>query len=506
MKDDLSEFDPDKEGLSAIEDSFDPDREGVNPISSSRKSPSRDDQYYQQQINNISPDYTPRSVGMATAGGLASVLQPELGGLKALSKLPAATKGIANYLGRIGTGTGITTALDYNPNESLKENVGQNALANTALETLPYPFKLGKKLFTSLKPDEYAGKIIGSLSGGRDIEDSGKSIAENIKNSYQTIKNDFKRRYANIFSNNDVGNDLIYDRLSPIEGIAKPGKLEKLEINPKEDLTDTSIRKQYENVLKNPTFQNMHFFQSELGKEIRFLEGNVKNLDQAGKNKLNLYKQMRTSSKSDINSHLEKINPQVAKDYLKTTQDYEREMVPYFSKKDLSKIGEGDIENPGVNKIINIFKNPEKDIHKVVEDMPQDFKNKIAHLGIGKETYNINSEDLKNSLNTFTKRGLSKYISPELKENVNALNKIQNKEELRKGVQSLVGGGLGYLLGNLTHRPLIELGGAATGAHYSPKIMNAIQNTNLFNKTGKLLSKSYRPLGQIGIENSLNNR
>jgi len=499
------QFDPDKEGHPLVKNSFDPDAEGFKPVASA-KFPARSDDYYQQQLTNISPDYTPRSVGMATAGGLASVLQPELGGLKALSKLPAAAKGIANYLGRIGTGTGITTALDYNPDQSLKENLGQNALANTALETLPYPFKLGKKLFTSLKPDEYAGKIINSLSSGRNLTDSGKSIAEDIKNSYSNIKDKFTRRYADIFSNNNVGSDFVYDRLHPLEGISKPGKLEKLEINPAEDLKDSSLREQYENVLKNPTFKNMHYFQSDLGKEKRFLEGNIKNLDDASRRRLNLYKKMQSATKEDIHSYLEKANPDVKKDYLQTTKDYEREMVPYFYKKNLSKIGEGDIKNPGVNKIINIFKDPEEDINKVVEHMPPDFKNKIVHLGIGKENYNVDSEGLKNALNTFTKRGLSEYLTPELKENVNALNKIQNKEELRKGVQSLVGGGLGYLLGNLTHRPLIELGGAATGAHYSPKIMNAIQNTNLFNKTGKLLSKSYRPLGQIGIENSLNNR
>ncbi len=396
------------------------------------------------------------------AGALAMAGNPAIAAGKGLAPI------IANAIGRIGAGTAGGTAFDVGSKEnkeSTPELIKKNALLNTGIEALTPAIKYGSKavgaVANAFRPQRHAEELINKLGSGQDLENVGKSVSQNIKESFNNIQKGFNERYDAIFKHSPLANGHIYPSVSPIQGTQRYGNLDKLNLS-KDNFTDPDLRKMYEGFVRSPTLSRSHDFQKELGKEIGSLTRNKKNLDDAARAKLKLYKQTRDAVNQDAYSFLKKENPQMAKEFKQLSEDYKSNYLPYTEKKSLFSIASGTTDNPTLSSLVNIFRNPGKKTNSILSHMPEDFKNKIAHLGLAQEIENVSPSALNKAVFGFGKRGLNSYLSPDIK---NELIKMGTKQYLGRGLESAIGGLAGYELGNLIGQPHV---GATAGAITAP--------------------------------------
>jgi hypothetical protein len=225
-----------------------------------------------------------------------------------------------------------------------------------------------------------------------------------------------KNKYGKEFdSNKDL---LKYLNSSPNFSPGSPLKSQYL--NTDKDIIsyplNRDLRKMHTDFVENPTLQNAHELQSQLGYEIRDLERvyNAKNLDPAGKELLGGYKKARTNLLTDINNFLSTKSESLSNQYKNATSNWAANVTPYLSNSKIAPIAKGDITNP--DNITSIFGSPEKDTQKIADDIGQAGKNKILYNELGKPNVNGSPEKqvaaFKN-LDTPAK-GLGDYVNDEL--------------------------------------------------------------------------------------------
>lgn len=413
-------------------------------------------------------------------------------GLLAMTANPlvAAGRGIAPYaanaLSRIGLGTAGGTAFDIGSkenNESIPELLKRNSIVNAAIEAASPAVKYGlkgiNKISHAFRPQANAENIINMTGAGQDLENVGQSAAQDINQAFNKSREHFDDRYARIFRDSPLASSSIYHKVSPIQGTQQYGTLDSLNLDIN-NLTDPNIREMYKGFLNKPTLNAAHEFQKELGSEVGKIKRNKVNPDLE---KLNLYTKIRNAVNADSYSYLKNKSPEMAKEFKQISYDYKTKHLPFEKNTAMYNLSRGHTDNPTLAQILNPFENPGKKVNALLEQLPKEFKNKIAHLGIGEELNHVTSKAINEAIAGFGKRGLKSYITPDLKKE---LIKMGTKQYLGKGVQSLLGAGGGYLAGNMLGSPNLGLMLGAASAPYAASKLGPVHKRGKISKNSLL--------------------
>lgn len=371
--------------------------------------------------------------------------------------------------------------LATNPDER-GTGAAEGAGLSLATEALPLPFKAAAQATKLFKPQEYAEGIMQSLSGGKSLEDNSKDLADAIKNAYTSRIKEGTELYSPVFSK--LGENNIYEEVSPFSS-----SYQNLDKNIVKNFKyDSDLKDLHQKFIENPTLQNAHNLQSQLGSSIR--DSSKGNLSIADKNIVKGYQKAQSSLKDDISSFLKNSDPEMAEQYETATQNWRENVIPYVENKKISGIAKGDITNP--RAITNIFKNPEEDINKVVEDLGDDAKRKILYSEVGKVS-DITPERLQKAFADLDKKGLGSYLTPELEKSQEELTKRMRNRDLAQRI----GGALG---GSAVAPGAGEAAGAIIGAMAAPAASKTVGSLSpLARAISEIAKMSYRPASKAVI-------
>lgn len=370
-------------------------------------------------------------------------------------------------LARRALGTGLYGAAE-NPNDR-GEGTLKGASLSVALDTLlPGAGRTVSKITGAFQPQKYTDQLVKILSSGKDIEQVGKSLAEDLKGAYKNRMQEARELYKPVFDK--VGNTSLLESMAPENSIYKavPGDIFRT--------YDRNLTKMHQKFTEEPTFQNAHELQSQLGAAIRKLDkADTKGtLSVADRNVMQGYQEAQQSLRSDMENFLKNKDPALAEQYANATGHYLENVVPYIENPKIAPIAKGEIENP--RNLKGLFKNPEEGMEKIVEDLGPDALNKIVYAGIGKLPKNATPEQFTRAFEGLGHAGYGSYVTPELRNMVDILGgKLSRRNFLQKGAGFLGGASLvgpGSIAAEL-------LGGAVAGA-ITPSILRTLQkNTGM---------------------------
>jgi hypothetical protein len=306
---------------------------------------------------------------------------------------------------------------------------GIGATAGKILKPIP---DVASSLFGKMKPKKQFANILQNLGQNKGIEEIGQEIADNVKNSgdysahiNSTMYKPVERIMSGktMFPNNyyeNISNDIIKDYLP-------------------------DVRKIHKSFIENPTYENAHDLQSELGFAQRTFD--VPNATPAERAAYQNYRNMRKALLSDMKESMDSTQKGLSNMYMGAAKDFYENVTPYYSRSDLAKIMEGKITNP--RNIPNSFRNPEENTMKVASE--SGIKNKILYSELNKSSYKDFS-NLSKALEKLDEKGLSSYVEPDLTARLEQLSKAI---KLRKyGITGLGAVGLGAVGGGLGHHLL----------------------------------------------------
>lgn len=386
------------------------------------------------------------------AGEVAGTALGAARGIPALSKLAQVLSGRAGrVLGTMGYGAAVSP--DRLRGAALGAGLG---VAGEAI-----PAIAGLKRFAS--PQDLTNDIMKSLSGGRSIEENSKSLATDIKNSFNRKKGEASGLYDPLFDT--VGTSSIYGKL-----IKSPELYKNIE----PEIFDSylpDIKKLHNKFLEKPTIQNAHDLQSQLGFEVRKLENQpIKSISDT--RDMQNWRDARTNLREDAGTFLDlKDNTGgLSRQYDNATDFYRENVAPYLSNSSMAKIARGITTTP--RNISGLFKFPTEDVAKVATDIGEKGQQKIVFSEIGKKL-KMTPEKLTDEINKLETKGLSSYITPTLQQQLDKLPvRIAGKTALQRGV------GLGAGLALAPHAGVApEILAGAGGAALSPAIMRLISRT-----------------------------
>ncbi len=369
-------------------------------------------------------------------------------------------------------------------------------LAPTVISAIPSTVK---KLTGAVQPQKQAEQILTTLGGGATLEGNAQSLANDISNAYQQQIKNGQAQYQPIF--NAFGNNPIYNRVAPIFGISQKGAYENIGNAARENYTG-DLKDLHDAFISNPTLNNAHQLQSQLGAEIGSMNyANAKGaLDQAGKNTLQTYQKARGALLGDINSYLGSQGLDAVSAYRAATNNWQQNVAPYLADSNLAQIAKGEITNPTYSQINSIFKSPEPEINKVVSDIGQSANNKILYNELGKTQANLTPEKLSGVYSQLDRKGLSSYVTPNLAQQFDQLaSKTTARNAVRTGTGALLGAHFGGPIGAAigATAPSLLSGVVARGAQFLPSLRMQLLNNALINSGAgvrPLISAIYRPL------------
>lgn len=358
-----------------------------------------------------------------------------------------------------------------------------------------------KKATDAVQPQKQAEQILQTLGDGRTLEGNAQSLAQDIQSAYQQQVKNGQAKYAAIFNN--YGNNPIYNRLAPIFGNTQKGVYENIANEARQNYGG-DLKDLHDEFISNPTLNNAHQLQSQLGAEIGSLSyQNAKGmLDAQGKNQLQALRGSRSAILSDINNYLGNQGLDAVSAYRSATNNWQQNVTPYLADSNLAQIAKGEITNPTYSQINSIFKNPEPEINKVVGDIGAPASNKILFNKIGKTQANLTPEKLTNAFNQLDNDGLSSYVSPTVAQQFDQLvNKTNARNAARTAGGALVGahfgGPLGAAAGAVATPVLSSL--VSRGARYLPSL-----RMQLLGNIAPGASLAYRPLAGAITADTIN--
>lgn len=382
--------------------------------------------------------------GAAYAG--ASELAAPLMGVRALSGI----SGIPGMLTRQGARTAGGAAFEGSQStEDPLAGLAKGGAIQTAMDLATRGVPGAMKY---LNADKHLEGMLQNLSKGKNVEENAKSFAENVKNKFNEVSDQASQMYAPVFDK--YGKSKLYPKVNNLEGYGSTDF--------KELLKDPDLRSLHTEFIKNPTLDNAHALQSEIGLVMRDLEKTGQGY--ADRNTLKALNRNRDALQADIDVGLRKVNPEMANQYLMANENYFRNVVPYkTADKSIAAMAQGDLKNP--EKIHHLFKNPEGDIAKIAQDLGPEANHQIMYdlLGRGK---NVNPEKILGDFEKAQKEGYGDFISPELQ---NAMSQLSYKHKGRylakvglgaataasmlPGIGPMIAGGM--IAGKLAHGPKI---------------------------------------------------
>lgn len=472
---------------------------------------------------------------------------------------------LAASVGRRALGSAIYGGLANNQGRG--ENAAIGAGLSAATDILPPALGASAEY---LMPQRYAQGIIKGLGGGQTLADATKSVLSSVKNAYDTQVENAKNVYSSIFSRVPSGS--IYAPVKRVYGIPtvaptntsivsksytplnyevntgssslsnllsgkdnsinEPvGKSISSNIrasgkqNPASFLEGSypslssnvinsyspSLKDLHENFIDNPTFQNAHKLQSELGSVGSQLKNGITAPTPSTVDDIKNLGNARSALKGDINTFLTNKDPELAQEYKKASDDFQQDVVPYRTNPKIYSIATGDTTNVQPSSLATIFKSPNSDMQKVLGDLPEGTVDKILFTKLGQTVPNKSAQGLLNSAQNLDQQGLGEYVSPNLKFQ---LGDLENRIKARNGVQmataALSGAALGSHYGGATAGALL---GGMSGAIASPFMnyigkrlpIDDIMKSNISNAIGNVIRGTY-PVGRsVALANYLNN-
>jgi hypothetical protein len=386
------------------------------------------------------------------AGGIAkgiasipAIAESLVGATNALSKIPYASKvinALTSPIGQRAAGSAAYGASQDTDNplagaiEGGVTSLGADALLNgvvgKTINAIKKPFSASSK----------AEQLLSDLGEGKSVEENSKAVAQKIRSAYEKAKAEGQQLYKKVFDL--AGNEKINENLGPFNS-----KYETLDKDIFKDY-DRKLTKLHNDYVENPNLQNAHELQSQLGSAIRKLDKTDAkgSLTQADRNIMQGYKEAKDSIQNDINNYLANKNPILAEKYNDASNNWLENVVPYISNPKISQIAKGRTTNPGILK--TIFKNPEPNIQKIVSDIGESGNKNILYDTLGKIP-NLTPESLINGVNKLDANGLESYMTPNIQNQINELQKtIKNRENVSKVLGALglgaAGAGLGHML------------------------------------------------------------
>jgi hypothetical protein len=317
---------------------------------------------------------------------------------------------------------------------------------------------------SKLKPgaltSQEVSRVLDSISGGRELEPNARSIASDIKDSYNKILKEGKGYYKKI--TDKVKDTPIYEMY---RGIPKADYL-----NMDKSIIDgysPDIKAAHSAFLEKPTFENAHKLQNTLGSEAK---RGYKNpfLNLQDRQTLGSFSKARKMLKGDIDDFLRRADTtgKMADDYKYASDFHKNEVMPYRDTARIRDIAKEKVINP--RNISTIFKNPEADVQKVVDDIGPGLKDKIVYNELGKVGKDASPEKLIKAYDSLDKKGLGSYITPSLDEHMEALrSKVAQSILVKRGVGALIGSGI---LHGIPIPGAGEAAGAIGGAILGPKL------------------------------------
>jgi hypothetical protein len=514
----------------------------------------------------------PAKTGSGTAynvGNIAGNIGGFLGGGEALDTARAASEA-APVIGQLATalgGNGISgiarralgsAAYSGATNDQNRaENAGIGAGASLASEAIP---GIAGKLAQGAQyfmPQRFAQNIIQTLGGGQNLEDATKSVLSSIRNSYQAQKANASDLYNPVFDSVPSGS--IYANVGKTEPVASSptiinknapaanspmtplmsanaepvvggqstaqksfSNLTGQYPNLPETITDNytnTLQKMHNDFINNPTFQNAHELQSELGVQSRYLQDGNAAPSIATSNNVAAINQARDALKSDMMSFLNKqgtpLNPdaapgvantELAQQYTNASNNYQQNVVPYLSNPKIASIATGDKTNAVPSTLSTIFAAPNESMSKVIGDLPEDTMNKVLYTKLGQTVPNKSAQGLLNSYQNLQQQGLGAHVSPELASQIGELeNRIKARNGLQMATAGLSAAALGGAHGSATAGAMMGLGAGAVASPFMNYISRRLPIDNISAAISNVLRGSY-PAGRSAVlANYLNN-
>lgn len=317
-----------------------------------------------------------------------------------------------------------------------------------------------------MRPGKQAQSILKELGAGRTPDQNIESMIGDVNTKRLEKKIESKALYGPVF--NEAGKYNIYgaplalaekqakpvsfrlagEEMKPDSKLAgrlgltkapiEPVKGSAYEALPKdvfEDI-DRPIKKMHDAFVKDPTLNNAHEFQSQLGYEIRKLQKSDDKgmLDQLGRNSLSKYKEIQEALQFDADKFLENKFPHLKNRYKEATEHYATEYMPHKRLKSVYNAGIG---NPVTKaSFINSFKDTalNSDAEKVIEDLGQKFRNKILHQKLFQGGNKINANKLIENFDNLHEQGFYSHVSPRLESQIQNLRKARLAKRIGTGI------------------------------------------------------------------------
>lgn len=491
-------------------------------------------------------------------GNIAGNIGGYVGGGEAIDAARVASEGLPGFAGSLAKSlggfqgraignaaySGITAP---NNNAQQAEKGGAASLAADAIPGIAGKIAQGAQYFM---PQRYAQNIIKYLGGGQNLSDATKSVVSNIKSSYEGQVQNANDLYNSVRASVPGGSiyapvkrvygipyvaptntAIVSKAYSPVDQGVNPaweeptGKnissnivakgaqnpasfLEGAYPNLPQKITDNytdTLQDMHNKFINDPTFENAHNLQSELGAVSRQLDNKVAPPTIGTINTQNSLNNARTALKSDMDSFLTAQSPELAQQYKEASDSYLQNVVPYKTNPKIYAMATGDLTNVKPSSLSNIFAAPDADMDKVLSDLPSDAMNKILYTKLGQTVPNKSAQGLLNSYQNLQQQGLGEYVSPELAAQIGELeNRIKARNGLQVASAALAAGTLGAHE-SATAGAMLGIGAGSIASPFMNYIGRRLPVDDISSAITNVLRGSYSPGRSAILANYLNN-
>lgn len=402
---------------------------------------------------------------------------------------------LANTLSQIMPNALFGATQSNDPVMGAAQGAGLGAVATG----LPSAIGAGwSKLSNAINPGQLMNQFLGKIGSGLSLTDNAKSLASDIQNAYQSQKAKASDLYNPIFNNYSGSN--IFDGVKNAENTASS----YLNLSPKitENYTP-DLNDMHEAFLQNPTLQNAHNLQSQLGSSVRDFQGMAAkgNLTTADRINMQNYQRAQNSVLTDTNNFLERQQPGLGAQYTAANTNYAANVAPYLSNPQISQIAQGNINYP--KNINTIFAKPSLSVQKIVQDIGPQANDKILYNQLGTPQNSATPEKLQAALGNLDKQGLSGYLTPDHLDFQTALTqKIANRNVAQHVAGMAAGAIAAHPLGEGASGAA-EIVGGLIGNTVVPPVIRGLQKIIPTQRIGNVASNVskiiYPPLRNAAI-------
>jgi hypothetical protein len=305
------------------------------------------------------------------------------------------------------------------------------------------------KMYEKINPAAHAKELEHNLShGSNNITENSKQLATDIRKAHNMREEESAIYYNHALKN--AGQEPIYGT-GHKDILQSKGPLHAQMEDTLSKIKETRAGELYDRFKANPTFENAHRLQSELGDMKRALQSNLSKT-QDDFLQIKKVEDAQNQLKEDINRFLDKYdlttNNPVGGHYRKGAELYQQHVVPFRSEDKLLDIVKGG--QTVVKDLHTVFDTPSNimtkegiekigHINKIMQDLPESSRNRIIFDAIGGNK--LSPKALLNKLDEIKSKGFDSYFSPEVEESINALGKKLRNKKYALGAAKVVGTG-----------------------------------------------------------------